>query len=53
MHQHVRSERTIGKDGRVGNGVEFIYGSCGHAKCIFDDRSGDVADSAVVVAVDA
>jgi hypothetical protein len=37
----------------VFEGVEFIYVGCGHAKRGFYDRSGDIADTAVVVAVNA
>ena len=37
----------------VFDGVKFIYVGRGHAERGFDDRSGDVADTAVVVAVNA
>ena len=39
--------------GAIGNRVKFIDVSRSHTKYGSDDRSGDVADSAIVVAIDA
>mgnify|MGYP002810345691 CR=1 FL=1 len=41
------------KVGAVFDRVELVHMSSGHAKCVFDNRCGNVTDSAVVVAINA